>query len=68
MRSITLLLAAIPAVAHADSFTVEAGVGVGEQLGVTPTGRRRVTSVRRMAAVAMALARWLAALGLDQRV
>jgi hypothetical protein len=34
MRSIVLWLALIPAVAHADSLTVEADVGVGEQLGV----------------------------------
>lgn len=38
MRSIALLVALVPAAAHADSFTVEAGVGVGEQLGITSPG------------------------------
>jgi hypothetical protein len=35
MRSIVLGLALIPAVAHADKLTVEAGVGVGQELGIT---------------------------------
>jgi hypothetical protein len=35
MKALVLLLASVPALAHADSLTVEAGVGLGEQLGVT---------------------------------
>ena len=35
MKALAFVLLIVPAAAHADSLTVEAGVGVGEQLGIT---------------------------------